>query len=103
MKPENFRLKMSIKVRRNWNGVKIYNSKKIDKNTMIINIEANMDKWHSFRAMKSAIGLSVEAITENRQVIAKIHKRGYIINFGTKEERRILPILFINQEEEESK
>lgn len=103
MKPENFRLKMSIKIRRNWNGVKIHDSKKIDKNTMIINIEANMDKWYSFCAMKTAIGLSVEAITENRQVIAKIHKRGYIINGDTEEERRILPILFINQEEEESR
>lgn len=100
MKPENFRLKMSIKIKRNWNGVKIHDSKKIDKNTMIINIEANMDKWHSFRSMKNAIGSSVKTITENRQVIAKIHKRGYIINGNTEEERRILPILFINQEEE---
>ena len=40
MKPENFRLKMSIKIRRNWNGVKINDSKKsetIEAKTVIKN------------------------------------------------------------------
>lgn len=100
MKPESFRLKMSIKIRRNWIGVKIHDSKKIDKNTMVINIESDMRKWHSINTLKDAIKLSIEAVTKNRQVIAKIHERGFKINKDTKEERTILPILFINQEEE---
>lgn len=100
MKPENFRLKMSIKMRRKWHGVKIHNSKKIDKNTIVINIESDMRKWHSFNALLNAIEFTVKAVTKDRQVIAKIHKRGFIINEDTEEERIILPILFINQEEE---
>ncbi len=97
---ENFRLKMSIRIRRNWNGVKIKNSKKLDENTMIINLITDMNKWHSFQAFRSAIKLSVEAVTEDRQVITKIHKKGLIINKDTEEEKIILPIIFINQEEE---
>ena len=97
MKPEDFRLKISIRIRRNWNGVKIHDSKKIDENMMLINIESNMNKWHSFKALRTAIGLSVEAITEDRQVITKIHKKGYVINKNI-EEKVILPVLFINQE-----
>ena len=100
MKPEDFRLKMSLRIRRHWNGVKINSSEKIDENMMLINIEANQKKWHSFLALKSAIELSVEAITEDRQVITKIHKQGYVINKSTEEERTILPILFINQEDD---
>ena len=100
MKPENFRLKMSIKIRRNWIGIKINNSEKLDKNTMIINLIADMNKWHSFEALKSAIKLSIETITKDRQVITKIHKKGFIINKNTEEERIILPIIFINLEEE---
>lgn len=98
MKPENFRLKMSIKLRRNWTGVKINSSEKIDKNIIIINLIADMNKWHSFEALKSAIELSIESATEDRQVITKIHKKGYVINKNTEEEKIILPILFINQE-----
>jgi hypothetical protein len=98
MKPENFRLKMSIKIRRNWNGVKINSSEKIDKNTIIINLIADMNKWHSFNPLRSAIELSVEAITKDRQVITKIHEKGLVINKYTDNERIILPVLFINQE-----
>jgi hypothetical protein len=98
MKPENFRLKMSIKIRRNWHGVKINSSEKIDKNTIIINLIADMNKWHNFNALRSAIELSVEAITKDRQVITKIHKKGFVINKYTDDERTILPVLFINQE-----
>lgn len=100
MKPEDFRLKMSIRIRRNWNGVKINNSKKLDDNTMIINLITHSSKWHSFNSFRSAIGLSVEAAIEDRQVITKIHKQGYIINEDTEEERIILPVLFINQEDD---
>jgi hypothetical protein len=98
MKPENFRLKMSIKIRRNWHGVKINSSEKIDKNTIIINLIADMNKWHSFNALRSAIELSVVAITKDRQVITKIHEKGFVINKYTDNERIILPVLFINQE-----
>lgn len=59
-----------------------------------------MDKWHSFCSLRSAIKLSVEAAIEDRQVIAKIHKKGFVINEGTEEERTVLPILFINQEDD---
>lgn len=100
MQPESFRLKMSIKLRRNWKGVKINNSKKIDENTMIIDTISDMNKWHSAEALRDAIKLSLEAVTRDRKVIAKIHNKGFIINEGTQEERIILPILFINQEEE---
>lgn len=100
MKPEDFRLKISIKIRRNWNGVKIYDSNKIDENTMIINLVTEKNKWRRFEAFRSAIELSVEAVIEDRQVIAKIHKKGFVINEGTEEERIILPILFINQEDD---
>lgn len=100
MQPENFRLKMSIKLRRNWKGVKINNSKKIDENTMIIDTIAETNKWCSVNSLRDAIKLSIEAVTKDRKVIAKIHNKGFIINKNTQEERIILPILFINQEEE---
>ena len=100
MKPEDFRLKISIRVRRNWNGVKIHDSKKIDENMMIINLITKKNKWHSFKVFRSAIELSVEAAIEDRQVITKIHKKGFVINEGTEDERTILPVLFINQEED---
>ena len=98
MKPEDFRLKISIKIRRNWDGVKIHDSKKIDENIIIINLVTENNKWYSFEAFRHAIGLSVKAVIEDSQVIAKIHKKGYIINEEIKGERTILPILFINQE-----
>ena len=100
MKPENFRLKMSLKIRRNWHGVKINDSEKLDKNIMILNLKADMNKWHSFEALRSAIKLSVEAVIEDRQVISKIHKKGFVINEGSDEEKAILPVLFINQEDD---
>lgn len=100
MKPEDFRLKMSIRIKRHWNGVKINSSKKIDENTMIIDLIGDMNKWHSLNALKSAIGLSIEVITKDSQVITKIHKKGYVINKGTEEERTILPLLFINLEDD---
>ena len=100
MKPEDFRLKISIRIRRNWNGVKIHDSKKIDENTIIINLATEKRKWYSFEAFRHAIGLSVEAVIEDSQVIAKIHKEGYIINKEAKDERIILPVLFINQEDD---
>ena len=100
MKPEDFRLKMSIRIRRNWNGVKINDSEKLDENTMVINFITEKDKWHSFKAFRSAIGLSAEAAIEDRQVIVRIHEKGFVINEGMKDERIILPVLFINQEDD---
>ena len=100
MKPEDFRLKMSIRIRRNWSGVKINDSEKLDENTMVINFITHVNKWHSLKAFKSAIELSVEAVTEDRLVITKIHKQGFVINEDTEEERIILPVLFINQEDD---